>query len=47
MATGNFWNYCGQRLVGLCLFREVGYRISPPKKLAKALFNILLVVKTE
>ena len=32
MATGYFWTYYDQSLSELCLFMEVRYRISPPKK---------------
>ena len=28
MATANFWTYCGQSLLGFCLFMEVSLRIS-------------------
>ena len=45
MATTNFFlTYCGQSLIGLCLFMEVRYRIS---SVVKTLLNILLTVKTE
>ena len=44
MATGCFWNYCGQSLAGLSLFTEVdtGYQ---KKSLVKTLLNIFLIVK--
>ena len=32
MTTGNFSTYCGQSRAGLCLFTEVRYMISLPKK---------------
>ena len=46
MATGTFCTYCGQSLAGLCLFREVRYRISK-RSAVKTLINIFLTVKTE
>ena len=43
MATGNFSTYCDQRLAGLCLFMEVGYRYK--KSVVETLLNIFLTVK--